>query len=64
MKPCVSYPEDGSTSIEWIGDGIRFAISLEKNLEDSGWYFVSKDDMAEYGSLPEELLCLLRKAVN
>jgi len=64
MKPHVSYPDDDSILIEWIGDGVRFAISLEENLEESSWYFVSKDGIAECGLLPEELLCLFGKVVS
>lgn len=55
MKPHIVFPEDGSVLIEWIEEGRRFGISLEPNIEESGWYYVSKGEM-EFGSLPEKLI--------
>jgi hypothetical protein len=49
--------DDGSTLCEWITKNWRFGISIEKNIEESNWYFVYKDPMiGECGTLPKRLI--------
>lgn len=44
-NPLIPYRivcDDGSILFEWIRQSWRFGISIEKELRESGWYFVSK----------------------
>lgn len=53
-NPMINKADGGSYSIEWIFDGHRFALTLDENIEDSGWYAVSDCDkrLFENGPLP------------
>jgi len=43
-KPlCINALEDGSLLIEWIFPDYRFGFSLENNLNESSYYFVSNE---------------------
>jgi hypothetical protein len=35
--------EDGSLLLEWIFNNFRIGFSIEQEIRDSGWYFVSKE---------------------
>ena len=39
--------EDGSVLIEWIFTDFRIGFSIETNIEESGWYLVSKRKLGE-----------------
>lgn len=41
MRPHIVESDDGSTLIEWVFDHHRFGISLDLNISESSWYFVS-----------------------
>ena len=56
MKLYVFHCDDGSISFEWIDKDFRFGISLEKDKEESSWYFVHRGAIAEGDVLPDELL--------
>ena len=67
IKPLVNKLKDGSLLIEWIHpkNKCRFFITIEKNIKESHWGFVSKCDckddsfkemLMEGGELPKELL--------
>lgn len=53
--------DDGSILFEWIHENHRFAISIEEDITESSWYFVSKDGTIEGEVLPEELLEVFKK---
>ena len=63
MNLSVCECEDGSTLFEWIAKDCRFGISLEKELSESSWYFLTKDfKYSECGILSEKALrCLKEK---
>jgi hypothetical protein len=54
MKPIIQLLDDGSILVEWIRQGERFGISLEKNPIESGWYHVSTNGVNESGSLTKD----------
>ena len=54
MRPSLIYGDDGSLLIEWTGEGERFGIILEQDLEKSGWYIVN--DNMDQGELPMRVL--------
>lgn len=67
MKPYVSHPDDGNTSIEWIAHDYRFYISIEPDLKESSWGFVARrgegePPFMENGDLPAELVAIIEKA--
>lgn len=55
MKPYLSRTDSGSVIIEWVSDEARFGINVEKDLKESGWFYVSKSGVADCGELPDEL---------
>ncbi|MBU0907744.1 MAG: hypothetical protein KKE05_06330 [Nanoarchaeota archaeon] len=56
MKPYVSRNDEGCIIFEWRDKDRRFGIAVEKELKESGWYYVDKDGTMESGELPAELL--------
>ena len=59
-NPHIIYGEDGSILIEWrLPNHKRFGITIERDVSESGWYFVSRDGDAELGELPPELISVL-----
>lgn len=66
-KPYVTESEDGSIWIEFTKDNKRFFITLENNLDESGWGYVSKEngdlDM-ECDSLEPRMLEYIKKFYN
>lgn len=54
-KSTISVAElnDGSTMVEWIGDGWRMGVVLNVERGESSWYYVSHSD-AQSGRLPAE----------
>ena len=64
MKPYVRQVEDGSILFEWISKNHRFCISIEPNIVESSWFFVSKDGTMESGYLPSELIQYFKRGVN
>lgn len=62
MKPYIQKQLDGSILFEWIHQNCRFGISLEKDIKDSSWYFVSKKPFFSEGSyLPKEFIDQLKE---
>lgn len=55
MEPFVTYCADDSLLIEWIDSDCRFGISIEPNLKESSWYFVTKD-YCDCGTLPPAMI--------
>lgn len=55
--PVLYHPEDGSLVIEFVGKSVRLAIFIEEDVDQSGWYFVSKEDTYENSAhlLPSNL---------
>lgn len=55
QKPNIVELEDGGILIEWVKETKRFGITIERNISDSGWYFVSKEgeesDYLSFGML-------------
>lgn len=67
MEAHVSHVDDGSTLIEWIADDCRFGVSIEPDLKESSWYYVTKHGPDGHidsvnGDLPAELLAIIEKA--
>lgn len=57
MKPHIHISSDGALDFEWIYKKMRFGISFEKDITESGWYCVCPEqDISESGELPKELL--------
>ncbi len=40
MIPHINRLDDGSILIEWIDTNVRFGISIERDIKESGWFFV------------------------
>ena len=47
MECTASYVtrDDGSILVEWIFDQYRIGVSIENDLDESCWYFVSKPEV-------------------
>jgi len=61
VKLYVTKYSDGSVSLEWISQLVRFGISLEQNPSESSWYYVSKDILSDSGLITESELDCLRE---
>jgi hypothetical protein len=63
MKPHVVNLDDGSILIEWASADARFFITIEPRLEESGWGYVTRDNL-ESGKLPLEFLAILENGLR
>jgi hypothetical protein len=62
QTPIVYTGDDKSILIEWVKDDKRFGICIEYNIDDSGWYFVSKNiEESVVNALPEDFTKYLKK---
>jgi hypothetical protein len=60
MKPHVALVDENTcVLIEWIGDRVRFGVTIEQDVSESGWFYVS-DDEVECGPLTSEIVDWLR----
>jgi hypothetical protein len=63
IKPMINKLNDGSILFEWCAKDCRFGISIEPNLKESTWYYVSRcpKQMLEGDYLPKEFVELLKE---
>jgi len=53
--------DDGSLAIEFVSNDFRIGICFEKDLEQSGWYYVDKDPTLENSPIEKEMVDKLKK---
>lgn len=52
--------DDGSLSIEWISKDVRWGLTFEKDLSESGWYYITRDNV-QGDTLPAGLVRALKR---
>ena len=55
-KPHMFVEDDGTFNYEWCKKGARFGVFFGKDVENSGWIYVDKSGVSEYGELPKEIV--------
>jgi hypothetical protein len=60
IKPLIHVAEDGSVLIEWITRDVRFYLTIEKDINESSWGFLSRYGFMSSGELPKELIDLIK----
>jgi hypothetical protein len=60
-KPYIFQGKDGSFLIEFSGENSKFIISIEKDVNESGWSYANLNYEMECGDLPEDMIKYLKK---
>jgi len=61
-QPYIAHCEDGSTIIEWVLGDARFYISLEPDVAESSWGYVTQSGIGQlYGVLPHAVVDAIAK---
>ena len=54
-NPYLHREEDGTINAEWLAKDFSFGFTIAPTLEESGWYFVSKQHIMACGKIDKEV---------